>query len=797
MSGNERTELAKRNLVAATGRVVRRAGHLAGVAESLLDVTDKIAVQATQQSADVSSLKGKVDAYAESADGVQAHSQDSAVLASRAVDTARQGAQSVRQFLAAMGDIRSAVDAARSVVDVLNARTRDTDEMLNTIRDIAQATSILALNASIQSAHAGQAGRGFAVVAQEVKRLAERSTISAVAMQSSVDQVAQGIRQTVGSLESILARVAEGEVLAASTEQSFSAVVAAADETSGAFREIGAALTQQMESLTHVTSSVGAMSESFARLYSLVEVSSSYAAFANNTVAMLNQHAADLTATGDALFAACEVAAAKTRVALNLPYEPQTYDPHKNFDFYGAQLLSNVHMGLLASDAGDQIIPGLAHKWSYDAETLTWLFCLDPSACFANGREVTAYDVKFSLERLADPTVQSPSGWALTGIEGLKEFAASRAQEITGIKVRDERTVAITLSEPFAGLLTNLSHYFAAVISAADFSEGRIVGAGAYYVAEQTPDYCRLAASPLHLKGEPAVSCVEFSFSSVDLPEKLKTGKLDIAFIESADAFTAIRAIPRVGVVQRSILGYTYLGFNCRSAHPLLRDAEARRALSLAIDRGRLVEEVLSGMGAIAYAPLPPTVFGEGVSGHFAPDEARRILSPYTAEKPLTILLRSDEQAPLYERMGQFCIESLLAIGIEVSIVRVPHNVYRNPENIATADLYLSRWVADTPDADALLTPIFYSGVSTNMSGYSNPAVDKLIDRARKTLNGAKRLAFLKEAERIITHDMPVVCLNYIALGVGYHQSLRHVAVSPMGLLRCEDIVKIPSEEVF
>ena len=793
MVGNERQELAKRNLVCATSRVSRRASHVSSVAQSLLAVTDKIALQATKQSADVSSLKGKMDAYAASAEGVLVTSQNSVGLAGKAVDTAAQGAQSVREYLAAMGGIRSAVDAARAVVSVLNARTRDTDEMLNTIRDIAEATSILALNASIQSAHAGQAGRGFAVVAQEVKRLAERSTVSAVAMQSSVDEVARGIRHTVGALESMLTRVAEGEVLAASTEQSFAGICATANETSGAFGEIGAALAQQMESLNKVTSSIGAMNESFERLYSLVEVSSSYASFAENTVAMLSRQAADLTATSKALFSACEVAEAQTRIALNLPYEPQTYDPHKNFDFYGAQLLSNVHMGLLAADANDQIIPGLASKWSYDEGTLTWSFFVDPAARFANGREVKANDVKFSLERLADPKVQSPSNWALTGIEGLAEFAAGSAQEITGIRVTDERTVTIKLSEPFSGLLTNLSHYFAAVISADDASEGRIVGAGAYYIAEHNAQSCRLVASPDHLKGEPAVQCVEFIFSSADLAEKLRLRTLDVAFIESADVCGSVRALPQVELLQQSILGYTYLGFNCRSSHPLLQSREARAALSLALDRNKLVEEVLSGMGAEAYAPLPPTVFGEGVKGHCAPAEARRILSRFAADRPLTILLRSDEQAPLYERLGQFCIAALKEVGLQVRAVRVPHNVYREPQNIAAADLYLSRWVADTPDADALLTPIFYSGVSTNMSGYSNPDVDRLIDRARRTLNSAKRLAYLKEAERLIVHDMPVVCLNYITLGVGFDRSLRHVAVSPMGLIRCEDIVRAGS----
>jgi ABC-type transport system substrate-binding protein len=794
MSGYERRELAKRNLASATGRVTKRTGHAANVAQSLLAVTNKIALQATKQSAAVSSLKGKMDAYAGSAADVLVTSQNSVGLAKRAVDAALQGTLSVREFLAAMESIRSAVDAARAVVGVLNARTRDTDEMLNTIRDIAAATSILALNASIQSAHAGQAGRGFAIVAQEVKRLAERSTMSALAMQSSVDEVAQGIRKTVTALESILARVAEGEVLAACTEQSFAAIYAAADETSGAFREIGTALAQQAESLGKVTSSIGAMNESFERLYSLVEVSSSYASFAENTIAALSRQAIDLTTTSTALFDTCAVALAQTRVALNLPYAPQTYDPHKNFDFYGAQLLSNVHMGLLAADAKDAIIPGLASIWSYDEETLTWSFVVHPEARFSNGRAVTASDVKFSLERLADPKVESPSGWALTGIEGLAEFAAGTRTEITGIKVQDERTVTVKLSEPFSGLLTNLSHYFAAVICAADLGEGRIVGAGAYYIAEHTAEYCRLLASPTHLKGEPAVKCIEFSFSNADLPEKLGTGKLDIAFIESAETWAGVRALPRVEVLQRSILGYTYLGLNLRSLHPVISDSEARRALSLAINRSKLVEDVLAGMGAEAYAPLSPTVFGEGIVGHYAPEEARRILSRFSANQPLTILLRSDEQAPLFERLGRFCIAALENVGLKTRIVRVPHSVYRNPENIAQADLYLSRWVADTPDADALLTPIFYSGVPTNMSGYSHPEVDKLIGRARKTLNGAKRLAYLKEAERIIVQDMPVVCLNYITLGVGFDRSLRHVSVSPMGLIRCEDIVRTESE---
>ena len=790
VTDTERMRLAKRNLYSSTSRITNRAGHVSNVAESLIGVTDKIALHAAKQSTAVNSLMGQMDDYGASAKEVLGVSEASVSLARRAVDAAARGALTVRDFSAAMGGIRTAVDAARAVVNVLNSRTRDTDEMLATIRDIASATSILSLNASIQSAHAGQAGRGFAVVAQEVKRLAERSALSADEMQSSVDQVAQSIRQTVGALESILERVAEGEALAVSTEQSFGAIHAAADKTSTAFAEIGSAVVQQTDSLGKVTASISAMGRSFDRLYSLVEVSSAYASFASNTLATLRHMSEGLTDSSRALLAAVDVGDESTRVAINLPYEPQTYDPHKNFDFYGAQLLSNVHMGLLASDANDQIIPGLASNWSYNEKTLTWTFYLHPAAFFSTGRPVTASDVKFSLERLADPKVQSPSSWALTGVEGRDEFAAGLAPEISGIRVVDERQVSIKLNQPFSGLLTNLSHYFSAVISAQDEREGRIVGAGAYHIAERSAQSCRLLASPNHLKGEPGIQQIEFVFGNEALPEELDSGVLDVVVFESADVLAQMQKLPHVRVTQRSILGFTYLGFNCSSLHPVVQSTEARRALSLAVNRQALVDNVLFGLGAPAYSPLPPLVFGEGESGPYDPAEARRILSPFSANTPLTILLRSDDQAPLYERLGQFCIEALESVGFKVRIVRVPHSNYRQPENIARADLFLSRWVADTPDADALLAPVFYSGVSTNMCGYSSLEVDKLINHARATLNPSKRLQLFKQAERLIVQDSPVVCLNYITLGVAHHQSLQHVSVSPMGLLRCEDVVR-------
>lgn len=786
--------LARRNLKCSAAKVMKRAEYVSDVTESLIEVTNKIADHTQNQISEVHSLVEKMDTYSALAEEVLATSQGSTSLSEKALETTTQGNLTVQEFTGAMAEIRAAVDRAKEVVGLLNSRTVDIDEMLKVIRDIAEATSILSLNASIQSAHAGQAGRGFSVVAQEVKRLAERSGQSAEDMQQSVNLVADNIRSTVGALDDILERVREGENRALNTSQFFTSILHSVGETTRAFQEIASAVVQQTSSLEGVSRSITTMSHSFERLYSLVEVASAYSSYTRNTLGALTSLSSDLSRGSTGLFTAVEVTEEPASVCVNLPYEPATYDPHLNFDYYGAQLLSNVHMGLLSADAEDQIIPGLASRWYYREDTLTWTFHIRKEARFWNGKEVTAADVKFSLERLADPRVNSPSNWALACVDGLLDFAGGRATEIRGIKVLDKHRLSITLSQPFSGILTNLSHYFSAVISCEDFKQGHIIGCGPYRIVERSQERCRLEACPEHIKGEPHVKYVDYVFSNEKLAERLASGALNVVVYESADVHKDVSRLPGVLASARSVLGYSYLGYNLRSSHPLVQCPEARRAVSMALNRQSLVDNALGGMSTGAYCPLPPAVFGKSIATNEDPSESRRILAKFAAERPLTILMRSDDKAPIFEALGRFCVEGLQNLGLKFVILRVPHSAYLDPVNIAKSDLFLSRWVADTPEADSLLAPVFYSNVPTNRCSYSNEQFDRLIDAARVTLNPLKRQELYRQAQELICQDMPVVFLNYITMGLAYHKSLRNVNLSPMGILRCEDMVKCSSQ---
>ena len=100
----------------------------------------------------------------------------SAVVAQQALQNARQGTESVKNTIAGMGRIRDQVQETAKRIKRLGESSQEIGQIIQLIDDIADRTSILALNASIQAAMAGEAGRGFAVVAEEVERLADRST---------------------------------------------------------------------------------------------------------------------------------------------------------------------------------------------------------------------------------------------------------------------------------------------------------------------------------------------------------------------------------------------------------------------------------------------------------------------------------------------------------------------------------------------------------------------------------------------------------------------------------------------
>ena len=131
--------------------------------------------------------------------------------------------------------------------------------------------------------------------------------------------------------------------------------------------------------------------------------------------------------------------------------DPPTLDPHLASDVTAATIIVELFGGLVTLDRNLKVVPDLAEKWKISPDGKTYTFYLRRDAKFHDGKLVTAEDVKWSLERAADPNTQSPTVDTYLGdIVGVREKLKGETKEMTGVKVIDDRTVEITIDAPKA-----------------------------------------------------------------------------------------------------------------------------------------------------------------------------------------------------------------------------------------------------------------------------------------------------------------------------------------------------------
>ena len=202
---------ALRGLVATinqtSSKVARSAQESRAIALRLAEASSVQSLQITQASAAVQSLTVQIDEVARNAG-------ESAEVASRSVEVAGRGAQTVRDTIQGMDAIREQIQETSKRIKRLGESSQEIGEIVELIDDIADQTNILALNAAMQAAMAGEAGRGFAVVADEVQRLAERSRNATKQIEVLVRTIQADTNEAVSSMEASTAGVVEGANLA-------------------------------------------------------------------------------------------------------------------------------------------------------------------------------------------------------------------------------------------------------------------------------------------------------------------------------------------------------------------------------------------------------------------------------------------------------------------------------------------------------------------------------------------------------------------------------------------------------
>ncbi|NOZ25967.1 MAG: ABC transporter substrate-binding protein [Nitrospirae bacterium] len=455
-------------------------------------------------------------------------------------------------------------------------------------------------------------------------------------------------------------------------------------------------------------------------------------------------------------------------VYYRLNASPSTLDPALIADVPSATIAAKLYNGLvrLRDDLG--IAPDIAMKWSVSADGLRYTFHLRKGVRFLNGREVKASDFKYSFERVLDPATKSPNTWVFGKVEGAEEFLKGRAGEVKGFRAKSDYVFEITLKKPFSPFLSMLTMPPAYVVPheevekwGADFSS-HPSGTGPFILKKWLPDRELLLARRTDYFGDGSrVRGIAYRIIAEDLTAvtEFELGNLDVIAVP-ASAYARFRNDERWNryIISLEGLNTYYLGMN--TSRPPFDDPEVRRAVSVAIDREKILNTFYEGRGRLAEGPVPHLLrrWKTGSPLKYDPDRARRIIR----EKGLTgmeaqMYVSADKEVVDLAEIIQAYLER---VGIRVKIKQLEWSAYKEAVNRGEPDMFWLSWWADYPDPENFLFPLFHSrniGPGGNRVRYVNKEVDSLIEKGQYAVDEKDRDLFYQKAEEIIIEESPWV----------------------------------------
>ncbi len=221
-----------------TDKVASASVELSATAEEISKGTDSLTSRASQTAAAVEEMNATVSQVAQ-------NSGKAATLAQETVKTAKDGGSVVSDTISGMQQLSDAVSSSATIISELGKSSDQIGEIVRVIEDIADQTNLLALNAAIEAARAGEQGRGFAVVADEVRKLAERTTKATKEIGDMIRQIQHDTRGAVESMQQGTVKVTSGVDLVNRTGEALARIVEMVSESSDMIRQIAVASEEQ------------------------------------------------------------------------------------------------------------------------------------------------------------------------------------------------------------------------------------------------------------------------------------------------------------------------------------------------------------------------------------------------------------------------------------------------------------------------------------------------------------------------------------------------------------------------
>lgn len=479
----------------------------------------------------------------------------------------------------------------------------------------------------------------------------------------------------------------------------------------------------------------------------------------------------------------CDTSNEKTTSVLhwNLGIEPKCLDPALSDSFGARHIIKNIFEGLIREIDGKPY-PGIAKSWEFSLSKKTITFFLRKSK-WSDGSELTAHDFVFSFKRALNHSLNSEYSWIweYTNIVGVRQALEQGNLGKIGIRALDDYTLEIELNEPNDYLILLLSFHHFVPVKEETIPENtkenyfknpaKSISNGPFTVIEYNKDKeLILEKNPFYWDSKNvSLEKIHVHFiTDYDLAYNLYL-KNNLHILNNLPSNTIANLnTNNQNLHSFSLFGTYYYSFNLDKK--IWQDERIRRALSLAIDRTKLCDEI--GLGQIPALSFIPPAFKNFYSQEMW-DKRQKFLLP-------SDLSKLEEAKELLIEAGFENIENFPEITIQyktsqlnkkiatlikemwkenldlnVRLSTVEWSSFRDVIRKREFDIAMGGWLDDFIDPSGNLV-IFKSQNPYNDSNYSNPVFDNLIANSKKS-SGIEKIQYILEAEKTLLTNMPAV----------------------------------------
>ncbi len=446
--------------------------------------------------------------------------------------------------------------------------------------------------------------------------------------------------------------------------------------------------------------------------------------------------------------------------------EPKSLDPALSTDITTGIITALMYDNLVQFGVGSEILPGLAESWLISEDGLVYTFQLRDSVEFWDGLPFTSADVKRSFERVMNPKTRSPQTWLLAPIQGSEAYMQGKADSISGIRLISRHQVQLYLEIPFAPFLGFLGAPATAIVSEnSDDLKTSPMGTGPWifqgWQADRKLRFKRnnnYYAGPAILDGLILNNVPEVLTAALEF----EAGNLDVMTIPNSEfKYWTHSSTWQPYIHKLEELGLYYLAMNVERAP--FDDKRVRQAVTLAIDRKKIVKRIMHNSASVALGPIPPGLAGfdsNRVPLPFNPEAARKLLIDAGYSDGCEFDLWVDPGAAVSQTL-EAIQHYLTEVGFIVHLVRNDWNMMRDAMRQGETDAYWGNWWADYAEAENFLAPLFHSSNAARRNRYNNPEVDTMIEQLQSSLVSEDRINLAKQIDSILIEEAPYAFMWY------------------------------------